>query len=334
MRRFLTAITLLLSLQTAIADDATPTRQHHFDSLLPAGNYSGIAHIGQNRYAVVSDKSPHDGFFIFQIDIDSITGEILSASNEGFRGDSLLCRDAEGIAFLPHTNTLLIIGEEDSRIVEYTLSGQLTGRTLQLEKAYDNVGYESLTYNDSTKTIWTCTENALHRDRQEGDSSAYRRIRLQSFDLNLAPQAQYLYLMDEPQSHRRHRYYAHGVSEITALDDGSLLVLEREVHVPQRYIGATVECKLFRVMPTEDSRIDSNAAITPQTEPLEKTLLCQWQSRLNLTVRTFANYEGVCIAPPLADGRQIIILVADSQNRAGGVLHDYMRTIIIPTATK
>lgn len=345
MRRslFLTTISLVLLFQTALtarAQDvmtsrkdsigsAIPTRQHHYDKHLPAGNYSGVAHIGHNRYAVASDKSPQDGFFIFQIDLDSISGEILSARNEGFFGDSLSCRDAEGIAFLPRTNTVIIVGEEDSRIVEYDLSGRMTGRTVQLEQARGNVGYESLTYNDSTATIWTCTENALERDRRTDDNASYRLLRLQSFDLNLAPLAQYVYRMDEPQSHKRHRYYAHGVSEMTALDDGSLLILEREVHVPKRYVGSTVQCKLFRVMPNEDSRISNNAVINAYTKPLTKTLLCQWQSRLNLTARSFANYEGVCVAPPLADGSQVILLVADSQNRIRGVLHDWMRTVVI-----
>ena len=32
------------------------------------GNYSGIAPMGDGRYAVVSDKEPADGFFVFRID--------------------------------------------------------------------------------------------------------------------------------------------------------------------------------------------------------------------------------------------------------------------------
>lgn len=41
-------------------------KQKEFHKTVPAGNYSGIAHIEGNKYAVVSDKSPNDGFFCFQ----------------------------------------------------------------------------------------------------------------------------------------------------------------------------------------------------------------------------------------------------------------------------
>jgi len=342
-KSFFLATVLSLSLQTvalggersvfaaseSLDDNVMTTRQRHFDKHLPAGNYSGITHIGYERYAVVSDKSPEDGFFVFKIRVDSLTGEIVSAENEGFFGDSLTCRDAEGIAFLPRTNTLLVVGEADSSILEYDLSGRLTGRFIQLEAAHDNRGYESLTYNDSTATLWTCTEYALDRDRQPTDGDENILLRLQSFDLNFAPLAQYLYRMDAPQSRKRHRYYAHGVSEMVALDDGTLLILEREVHVPRRYLGATVECKLYRVKPTAASMIAADADIDGSVQPLEKTLACRWQSRLNLFSHSLANYEGACIAPPLADGATVVLLIADSQNRAGGVLHDYMRTVVL-----
>ena len=48
--------------------------------------------------------------------------------------------------------------------------------------------------------------------------------------------------------------YAMGVSELCALDDGSLLVLEREFRVPKKLIGASVEQKLYRVVPKPERR--------------------------------------------------------------------------------
>ena len=50
-------------------------KQRAFPKNMPAGNYSGIVHIDGNEYAIVSDKSEKDGFHIFNIDIDSISGE-------------------------------------------------------------------------------------------------------------------------------------------------------------------------------------------------------------------------------------------------------------------
>ena len=58
--------------------------QRHFPATVPAGNYSGITHYRDNQYLVVSDKSKTDGFFIFDIDIDSISGQLIQVVNRGF----------------------------------------------------------------------------------------------------------------------------------------------------------------------------------------------------------------------------------------------------------
>lgn len=68
--------------------------QHHF-ATIPAGNYSGIAWLGGDRYAVVSDKEDTDGFFVWSIGIDSVTGEIQSARNEGFFSSTQPNRDGK-----------------------------------------------------------------------------------------------------------------------------------------------------------------------------------------------------------------------------------------------
>ena len=65
-------------------------RQRSFAKTVPPGNYSGVAWLGGSRYAVVSDKSPSDGFFVFDIRIDSVSGKIQSVYNEAL----LLSRNA------------------------------------------------------------------------------------------------------------------------------------------------------------------------------------------------------------------------------------------------
>ena len=85
---------------------------------VPAGDYSGITHIKDNLYAVVDDKSEKDGFYLWNIFIDSKKGKPLNIENLGFIATPNPNRDAEGIAYLPHRNTLLIAGEKDNRIIE------------------------------------------------------------------------------------------------------------------------------------------------------------------------------------------------------------------------
>ena len=44
-------------------------KQQKFHKQMPAGNYSGVAYLGNNRYAVVDDKSDDDGYYIFNFHI-------------------------------------------------------------------------------------------------------------------------------------------------------------------------------------------------------------------------------------------------------------------------
>ena len=126
-------------------------KPQRFHKVLPAGNYSGITALGKDRYAVVSDKSEEDGFFVLHIVIDSIKGRISRLENEGFRSCGLAGRDLEGICYRPSTNTIFISGEQDNEVYEYALDGQRTGRRLDMpamfKEADHNYGLESLAYD-------------------------------------------------------------------------------------------------------------------------------------------------------------------------------------------
>lgn len=65
---YLMAAFLLAVCSVKSQDSLTVVRvneQRSFPKDIPAGNYSGITYIGDSVYAVVSDKSPQDGFFLF-----------------------------------------------------------------------------------------------------------------------------------------------------------------------------------------------------------------------------------------------------------------------------
>ena len=117
----LIAVLLLIPL-SVFSQKLQVNKQQKFPHHIPAGNYSGITAIGNERYAVVCDKSD-DGFFVFHIDIDTLSGRILSVQNEGFHPSGCPNRDQEGISFQPFTRTLFISGEADNQIMEYTLDG-------------------------------------------------------------------------------------------------------------------------------------------------------------------------------------------------------------------
>lgn len=302
--------------------------------ILP-GNYSGITHIAGNDYAIVDDKNMTDGFMIMSLDTDSLgKGKVIAAElrepvgmSERRQTRTGTYRDCEGIAYCNATNTLFVSGEEDQRILEYTLEGIPTGRELEVPQHMNrsairpNLGFEALAYNANTQRFWTTTESTLPSDGEYStltSKDVRNRLRFMSFGLSLKPIDEYLYEMDTPTVKRKKGTLAHGVPSLVALDDGSLIVMEREAFVAKKKVGSFCRIKLFHAIP--DNGI------------MRKEKLAEFVTCLRIGKMNFANYEGMCLGPRLADGRQTLLLISDSQNGAGNSLFhlkDYLKVVII-----
>ena len=310
-----------------MAQEVTVLKQRKFPKTVPAGNYSGITWMGENRYAVANDKSPTTGFYLMTIDTDSITGELLSARLDTFLTCGQPTRDEEGICYMPQNQTVFVSGEKDQEILEFNLQGQLTGRKLNIPEifkmTYPNRGFEALTYQQKTHRFWTTSENSLKADGEEPtiDKKVKNRLRLQSFGDDLQPQEQYWYVTDSAIVKKRKGTSIMGVGGLAALEDGRIVVLEREMYFPKKQIGSYCLVKLYIVDPGKHQ----------PGEQLNKTLLTSFRTRFNLIRRNFANYEGICAGPKLADGRQLLILICDSQNQYKGIMRDWFKTIILPS---
>lgn len=271
-------------------------QQQHFKKVLPAGNYSGICAIGEGRYAIVDDKAETDGFRVVSIEMDSVKWRISSLVDLGYRSSGLPNRDMEGICFRPSTQTVFISGEADNEVYEYSLDGQRTGRQFDMpddiRRAQRNAGLESLTYDARNHLFYTTTERPL-----KGDSL----VHILAFGDDLKLKRQYLYQPDAPMSSK----HIYGISELCALEDGRLLVMERQIRVPKLKIGASTQIRIYEVTPGNNDR-------------LTKKLVTEFRTRLSITSRKFANFEGLCQVAP-----HCLLLLADSQNQYKGVLRDW-----------
>lgn len=291
---------------------------------IPPGNYSGITPIGNNRYAVVTDKAKSNGFYEFEI-LLSDKGEVTSVRNIGFHSDSTNTtpRDMEGIIYNPNSNTVFISAESDQQIIEYTLDGQQTGRQLNIPDEFSinniqpNYGFEALAYSPETNLFWTTTENALRPDKHKRNVSTQAKangatLRIQAFTEDLQPSIQFNYVTDSPiKFDSKHKFYAFGVPAITALPDGTLLILERELYIPHNYLGSFVNMKIYRT---------TSSAINQQ-----KTLITEFKTSLH----NLANYEGMCLGPELPDGTQTLLLICDSQDRYGNSFYHLKDKIMV-----
>lgn len=322
------------------------------------GNYSGITHVKDNVYAIVDDKDKVDGFKFLTLEIDSVSGKVRGASLQepsGMakrRADGVNTnRDCEGVAYFSDRNTVFVSGEEEQRILEYSIDGTPTGRELAVpaimrrDRIVSNLGFEALTYNARQQRFWTTTESTLPADGKHSsatDRDVHNLLRLVSFDAStLEPSrlpdgrsAAYIYEMDLPKASNAKAHTIHGVPSLIALDDGRLIVMEREGSFPKSKYGSWVQIKLYVVNPEASSAVGLDTPmswITKETY-MKKELLCSFITRLRLGKMNLSNYEGMCLGPTLADGRQTIILIADSQNGLGNWLYhikDHLRVIVL-----
>ena len=349
--------------------------QKAFPKTVAAGNYSGIAHLHDDIYAVVSDKSDSALYFNFRILVNPKTGEPEQVENLGFteRTDGTLNDgkpwqgqekgfDHEAIVKVSDS-TLVIASEGCCRLKEYPIlptsaDAAKVGYQQNLWESrwassdfYPNYNFESLAFDSVRQYLWTIPESTLRKDGQPAtpQNGLVNRLRLMRLDWGKMKENRnkeeyseqvsskkdsrymtpYAYQMDQPSTHKKADIYVMGVSELCALPDGQLLVLEREAFIPKIKIGAFCKCKLYLINPLNSEEFSMKEKFSSDTPFLKKKLLTEWKTGLSLSKRSFANYEGMCLGPKLEDGSQVVILLSDSQDQYAGVLKDWFKTIVI-----
>lgn len=327
------------------AQEVTLYKQHNMKRWgIPAGNYSGITHIEGDRYALVSDKQEADGWrevsisFLPSADIDKV--QFVGKHYDAQTTDK--ARDSEGIVFVPEQG-FFVSAENDQQILSLSEEGKPLGKALSVptcfskENIFPNYGFESLAYNRENSIFWTTTEQGLKSDvsaPSSPENSQPTLLRLQSFDANRKPLHQYAYKTDAPQVKHTGRHYAFGVSEMLVVNDTTLLVMERELNIPKNYNRAKCYIRIYSVNPERQQPItDTSKPLSEQDASafLSKKLVCSFSTGFRLFgKKNLANYEGMCLGPKQDGSRQCIILVADSQNRAGNAfyhLKDYVKAL-------
>ena len=164
--------------------------QKAFPKTVAAGNYSGIAHLHDDIYAVVSDKSDSALYFNFRILVNPKTGEPEQVENLGFteRIDGTLNDgkpwqglekgfDHEAIVKVSDS-TLVIASEGYCRLKEYPIlpisaDTATVGYPQNLWESrwpssdfYPNYNFESLAFDSIRQYLWTIPESTFRKDGQ------------------------------------------------------------------------------------------------------------------------------------------------------------------------
>ena len=241
--------------------------------------------------------------------------------------------DAEAIRFDPSTRTLWWTSEGErggpSRLVDpFVRHAALDGRhlgELPLDPMFrvsteprgprDNIVFEGAALSVDGRSLWIAMEGPLLQDGPmptfgEGAWARFSRHERGADGGFGAMQAQYAYRVDPIPSGGLTSLFAQtGVSEILAIDETRMLVLERAL-----VLGSGWRIRLFEADWRDASDVRS-------LDSLGATSFVPMQKRLVLDFDTLGigidNLEGLCFGPTLANGHRTLVLVSDDNFNPG-----------------
>lgn len=227
--------------------------------------------------------------------------------------------DAESIRLDPNGDGYWYTTEEKpAGIYHYHTDGSVSKLAVPdniATRAQDNLSLEGSTFAPDGSYYVSMERNLT------GDATGYSRIT--KYDANESIVAQYAYYTDKPSTIGA---TSNGISEILALDNNTLLVMERGDNTNQ--VGATTGAARNRVRIYKVSLVGAQNVLnitnldSMNTTTMEKTKLFDSQDpsivdQLKTNETKIDNIEGMTLGPKMADGRQSLVLVSDDNFRLG-----------------
>ncbi|MCR5750990.1 MAG: esterase-like activity of phytase family protein [Kiritimatiellae bacterium] len=294
---------------------------------------SGITWAGGNKFYVVQNN----GFLMEMTVARDNSGNVDSLPTIVSRRTLVGAHDPEGIAYDPSTGNVWISSEENSdgskgaTICEYDPNtGYPTYRAVQIPdiiktNVRKNLSLESLTISGDGLTMWTANEEALNGD---GDTavdlagqSAGTKVRLIKFkrDDVHSPwtlDGMWAYVCDPVNvGHPKNG----GVSDLVALPDGSLLVMERIADTVEGFLSARARgiLRIYRPNFTNATDVRNKSSLSSGgiVTVAKGSRLLDMDDTVAIPGRSFdywiACYEGICLGPRNSDGTCNLMVVSD-----------------------
>jgi hypothetical protein len=322
------AALLALTLPAAAAVTITDPGQGVFDFSASAAELSGLTWLSSDTFHAIGDATNQRTVYELSIAVNPATGRITSASvvqtvtlATGY--------DLEGIAWCRPRGTWFVSDEGQHPaggfLREHILPGGALLQTLAIpapmQNDRSNYGLESCSYGAGA--LWTANEEALAQEGALSTASAGSLIRLQRFNHLLAAAGQWAYQTDSfGFDNSFTNAERSGVSDLLALPDGSLLVLERTLGVD---FFTSFRNRIYLVNFAGATDVSGIADLDGASfTPVSRTLL--WERNMG-SVQT-RNFEGLALGAPLPSlgaNSYSVILVADN----GGGMQQHLYALVV-----
>jgi hypothetical protein len=194
--------------------------------------------------------------------------------------------------------------------------------------ARNNLAFEGLTISADGKTLWAGTENALAQDGDKATLEAGSRSRLIGFDLGTgAPVREYAYDTGPifAKATKVPYYNDNGLSDMLALDDNSVLIVERSFA-----LGIGTQINLYiagfaGATDVKDMRSLKAAAVKPLTK---RHVLKIGEGDFGLDID---NIEAVTFGPEIG-GKRTLVVASDNNFNPDGQFTQFVVFTLDPAA--
>lgn len=310
------------------------------------GGLSGIvwAEKDGTLYALSDDKgrAGEPRFFAFDLKIDKKT-ITLTAKNVSFitglplQDGKKPGLDPEGLVRLPSGDFLISSeGNNDAkprempRIFRVNADGawkqdlpvpdkylpETTGQ--QKKGIQNNSAFEGLTSFADGKFVYTAIESALMQDTATGEEANGDWIRILKYEdkgqEGYKPVSEYAYRIDAFKDNDQGKEVYRGVSEILALSESKMIVLERGVRLFSKNLWAQTVALYLADLSKGSDVTGLNKLADGKFTPVDKVKLIDFETDLikERGTKTIQNFEALAWGPRLADGRRSLLVMADN----------------------
>ena len=293
---------------------------------------SGITYAGGDTYYVVADNATASSDCPLEVGLYKVTmsfsadGKTISSVSCGSCIELPMATDLEAVAYDPASGNVWAADEQQKTIREYDPATGTIVSTLDvppvLKQIQGNYGFESLTISGDGLTMWTANEESLSVDGPRSSFYVSSTNRLVKFtrktvhdDWTLT--AMYPYVTDKwTLQYSYGSAGRRGISDLCALPDGSLLVLERELSSDTSGtglwagLGVNLYYTIYRITP----QAMAQATDVKDFAGLKSGGWTAIAKGAPLTVvdAVWKNYEGMCLAKRLSATSAELVMLTDA----------------------